>query len=86
MAGLPLLATEAARSGITGPAEDQAAATAQFVAAGKDRTHTPVAMGFSSLGFKVSGQDTHGAVFLMEHVGLTKGGGPPRHLHHEQEE
>jgi quercetin dioxygenase-like cupin family protein len=43
-------------------------------------------MGFSTLGFKVSGEDTHGAVFLMEHVGLTKGGGPPRHLHYDQEE
>jgi quercetin dioxygenase-like cupin family protein len=91
MVGLPLLATGAARNGITGleqgEAPGQAAlATAQFVAAGEDRTHTPVAMGFSSLGFKVSGQETHGAVFLMEHVGLAKGGGPPLHIHLEQEE
>jgi quercetin dioxygenase-like cupin family protein len=91
MAGLPLLATAAGRSGATEPGRAQeqgqaAVATAQFVGAGEDRTHTPVAMGFSSLGFKVSGQETHGAVFLMEHVGLTKGGGPLRHLHHGQEE
>jgi quercetin dioxygenase-like cupin family protein len=85
MATLPLLTMQAtggegAESGQVVPGK------AQFVAAGEDRTHTPVAMGFSSLGFKVSGQDTHGALFLMEHVGLTKGGGPPRHLHYEQEE
>jgi quercetin dioxygenase-like cupin family protein len=59
---------------------------AQFVGAGKDRASTPVAMGFSSLGFKVSGQQTNGGLFIMEHVGLVKGGGPPRHLHFEQEE
>jgi quercetin dioxygenase-like cupin family protein len=59
---------------------------ARYVAAGEDLTNRPVTMGYSSLGFKVSGQDTHGALFMMEHVGLTKGGGPPRHLHYEQEE
>src|SRR5579862_4829584 len=93
MAGLPLLATTTARSAITIPGQGAelgqaavATATAQFVAAGEDRTHTPVAMGFSSLGFKVSGQDTRGSLLLMEHVGLAKGGGPPRHLHYEQDE
>jgi quercetin dioxygenase-like cupin family protein len=59
---------------------------AQFVAADQDRTATPVVMGYSSLSFKVSGQQTNGGLFIMEHVGLTKGGGPPRHLHYEQEE
>jgi quercetin dioxygenase-like cupin family protein len=58
----------------------------QVVAAGQDRTGTPVAMGFSTLDFKVSGQQTNGGLFIMEHVGLGKGGGPVRHLHHEQEE
>jgi quercetin dioxygenase-like cupin family protein len=85
MAALPLLTLEA--TGVRGTEQVQAAqGGAQFVAAGEDRTHTPVKMGFSTLGFKVSGEDTHGAVFLMEHVGLTKGGGPPRHLHYDQEE
>jgi quercetin dioxygenase-like cupin family protein len=85
ISALPLLTMQA--TGGEGAERGQVAPDkAQFVAAGEDRTHTPVAMGFSSLGFKVSGQDTHGALFLMEHVGLTKGGGPPRHLHYEQEE
>ena len=70
-----------------GMGQTQAAtAKAEFVAAGKDRSGTPVAMGFSSLGYKVAGEQTSGGLFVMEHVGLAKGGGPPRHLHHEQEE
>lgn len=69
------LAQEAAHSG-----------KAEFVGNGKDRRDAPVAMGFSSLGGKVSGEQTHGGLFLMEHSGLEKGGGPPRHLHYAQEE
>jgi quercetin dioxygenase-like cupin family protein len=85
IAGFPLLTMQAA--GVNAIERDQIApGKAQFVAAGEDRTHTPVTMGYSSLGFKVSGHDTQGGLFLMEHVGLTKGGGPPRHLHYEQEE
>ena len=63
-----------------------AAPKAQFVGNGKDRAGTPVAMGFSSLTFKVAGQQSNGGLFLMEHVGIAKGGGPPRHIHHEQDE
>jgi quercetin dioxygenase-like cupin family protein len=85
MAAIPLLTMQAA--GAVGTEQVQPAqGGAQFVAAGEDRSHTPVKMGYSSLGFKVSGQETHGGLFLMEHVGLAKGGGPPRHLHYEQEE
>lgn len=91
IAAFPLLATQATGTASVkldgqGSMVQVSQAAAQFVAAGQDRMHTPVAMGFSSLGFKVSGQDTHGALLLMEHVGLGKGGGPPRHLHYEQEE
>jgi quercetin dioxygenase-like cupin family protein len=85
IAAFPLLAMKPEDEKGTGNVQ-MAQGGAQFVAAGEDRTHMPVTMGYSSLGFKVSGQDTHGALFLMEHVGLTKGGGPPRHVHHEQEE
>ena len=86
MAGLPFLTAATAGSATTATGQEQGAVAAQFVAAGEDRTHTPVAMGFSSLGFKVSGEDTRGSLLLMEHVGLAKGGGPPRHLHYEQDE
>jgi len=83
---IPLVALPGLPAALYGQQAHDAQGKAEFVAAGKDRTGSPIAMGFSSLGFKVSGQQTDGRVFLMEHVGLAKGGGPPRHLHYEQEE
>ncbi|MGH9742727.1 MAG: cupin domain-containing protein [Candidatus Acidiferrum sp.] len=83
---IPFLAVPGALAVPKSPQTEAPLGKAQFIAAGQDRTHAPVVMGFSSLGFKVSGQETHGGLFIMEHVGLAKGGGPPRHLHHEQEE
>jgi mannose-6-phosphate isomerase-like protein (cupin superfamily) len=41
--------------------------------------------GANEISYKVSGQDTQGGLFLFEQVSLRKGG-PPRHLHHSQEE
>lgn len=41
--------------------------------------------GANQITYKVSGQDTQGGLFLFEQVSLRKGG-PPRHLHHRQEE
>ena len=35
--------------------------------------------------YKIATQDTHGGLFLLEQVSMRKGG-PPRHLHHAQEE
>src|SRR5579863_6282948 len=86
LGAIPLVALPAAAVVLAGAQERNAPGKAEFVAAGKDRAGAPVAMGFSSLGFKVSGQQTDGRVFLMEHVGLAKGGGPPRHFHYEQDE
>jgi quercetin dioxygenase-like cupin family protein len=86
LGAVPIAALPGVRPALNLPQERDPSARTEFVAAGKDRAGTPVAMGFSSLGFKVAGQQTDGRVFLMEHVGLTKGGGPPRHLHYEQEE
>lgn len=83
---IPLAALPGAAVTVETPQERNPPGKAEFVAAGKDRAGAPVAMGFSSLGFKVSGQQTDGRVFLMEHVGLAKGGGPPRHFHYEQDE
>jgi quercetin dioxygenase-like cupin family protein len=83
---MPFFALPGARESLERPGEQSATGKAEFVAAGKDRSGTPVAMGFSSLGYKVAGEQTNGGLFVMEHVGLVKGGGPPRHLHYEQEE
>jgi quercetin dioxygenase-like cupin family protein len=41
--------------------------------------------GANQIAYKVSGQDTKGGLFIFEQVSLRKGG-PPRHLHHSQEE
>ncbi|MCB8986765.1 MAG: cupin domain-containing protein [Ardenticatenaceae bacterium] len=42
-------------------------------------------LGGLSIDFKLSGRDTDGGLFLLEHTDHHKGG-PPRHFHHEQEE
>src|SRR5205085_4580681 len=41
--------------------------------------------GANQIAYKVSSRDTNGGLFLFEQVSLRKGG-PPRHLHHGQEE
>jgi mannose-6-phosphate isomerase-like protein (cupin superfamily) len=41
--------------------------------------------GANQIAYKVSSRDTKGGLFLFEQVSLRKGG-PPRHLHHNQEE
>ena len=41
--------------------------------------------GANQIAYKVSGQDTNGGLFIFEQMSLRKGG-PPRHLHHRQEE
>jgi len=55
------------------------------VAAGADRFGHPHSMGFSSILFKVSGTETGGRLFIIEHTHLMPGG-PPLHLHLNQEE
>jgi mannose-6-phosphate isomerase-like protein (cupin superfamily) len=58
-----------------------------FVASGADRfgEHHKGPRADSHLDFKVGTQDTNGGLFLLEHTKMTRGG-PPRHLHYEQEE
>ncbi len=56
------------------------------VGAGNDRFGRPHTLGFSSsLLFKVAGSDTNGGLFIIEHAHLQPGG-PPLHLHFNQEE
>lgn len=61
-----------------------AAKEAHIVPSGQDsrgETHT----GFGGLRFKVSPQETGGNLLVIEHNNMVSGG-PPLHLHHEQEE
>jgi mannose-6-phosphate isomerase-like protein (cupin superfamily) len=55
------------------------------VPAGTDRERKKHAIGVSSTTYKVLTQDTYGALFVMEHSNQKKGG-PPRHLHHNEDE
>ena len=63
----------------------EAPAKGTFVLAGEDRfaKSRPIPTGSST--FKVSGQDSQGGLFVMEHSNQKKGG-PPRHLHHNEDE
>ncbi len=63
------------------------AQTVQLVKAGEDRTGHPhkAARADSHLDFKVLTRETNGAMFVMENRNMIRGG-PPRHVHFEQEE
>jgi mannose-6-phosphate isomerase-like protein (cupin superfamily) len=58
-----------------------------FVPAGKDRfgNHERKIWGLIPLATKLSAQDTGGALYVFEHRQMAKGG-PPRHVHHDQDE
>jgi len=55
------------------------------VGAGEDRFGSARSLGFSSLAFKVGSAETGGGLFVIEHTHLVPGG-PPLHLHLNQEE
>ena len=79
------LATAGLHELFTSHAEAQTAATLHVVGAGEDRFGEARSLGFSSMLFKVATGDTGGRLFLMEHRHLMRGG-PPLHLHLDQEE
>jgi quercetin dioxygenase-like cupin family protein len=55
------------------------------VAHGEDRLGEHHTIGVSTTAFKLLTQDTGGCLFIMEHTSSKKGG-PPRHLHHNEDE
>jgi quercetin dioxygenase-like cupin family protein len=55
------------------------------VHADEDRFSEPIAMGFSTMLFKVGSNETAGGLFIIEHKNLLNAG-PPLHLHVAQEE
>ncbi|TFH37423.1 MAG: cupin domain-containing protein [Anaerolineales bacterium] len=59
--------------------------TAVFIPEGGDRFSTERGMGITSLRYKVVQEETNGRLFVIEQTMHAKGG-PPRHLHLEQEE
>lgn len=57
-----------------------------YVPSGKDRHKEELKIwGVVPLQVKISTEDSKGALFVFEHSNM-KGGGPPRHVHHEQDE
>ncbi len=66
---------------------DSIASKGIHVPAGTDRNKQNQLMiwGLIPLAIKVSTQDTGGGLFLFQHKDMGKGG-PPRHVHHEQDE
>ena len=66
---------------------DDKDSTVHLVEAGADSTGQPhkAARANSHLDFKVLTRESSGALFIMENRNMVRGG-PPRHLHYEQEE
>ena len=66
---------------------DEKDSTVHLVEAGTDRTGQPhkVARANTHLASKVLTRETNGALFIMENRNMVRGG-PPRHIHYEQEE
>ncbi len=58
---------------------------AVFVGEGADRHGVERGLGITRLRYKVGSADTKGQLFVIEQTMLAKGG-PPRHVHFEQEE
>jgi quercetin dioxygenase-like cupin family protein len=58
------------------------------VAVGTDRfqENSHKIWGLIPLACKVSGADTAGALYVFEHRDMRQKGGPPRHVHHDQDE
>ena len=63
----------------------QPSSATHLVPSGTDRLGEHHSLGFSNIAFKVSGAETGGELFFMEHSNLTKGG-PYRHVHPAQDE
>ena len=82
-----LSAATTALSALALPARLRAVAqsTGIKVPAGQDRFGKARQIGVSSTTFKIAAADTAGGLFVIEQANTVKGG-PPRHLHHDQDE
>jgi mannose-6-phosphate isomerase-like protein (cupin superfamily) len=59
---------------------------AVHVADGEDRLGEQHTIGVSTTSLKVLTRDTGGDMFIIQHANLKKKGGPPRHVHHNEDE
>jgi len=58
---------------------------ALFVGGEKDRHGADRGLGITALRYKVATTDTNGQLFVIEQTMLARGG-PPKHVHFEQDE
>ncbi len=65
--------------------DDSIRPSALYVPAGQDRFGEHRGLGVSAIEFKVTPQDNSGGLLILENVFHAQGG-PPRHLHYEQDE
>ena len=70
---------------LVGQSNAPASAKGIHVSRGEDRLGEHHTIGVSTTAFKVLTKDSRGGVFVMEHTSPKKGG-PPRHLHHNEDE
>src|SRR5215469_15574244 len=70
---------------LIGQSNAPASAKAVRLSRGEDRLGEHHAIGVSTTDFKVLTKDSRGGLFVMEHTSPKKGG-PPRHLHHNEDE
>jgi len=82
------VASGAALAAGTAGAAEEAGSTLKHgvhVPAGRDRSLQPLRLGTDRVDAKVSTKDSNGGLYAVEGVKVGKGG-PPRHVHHEQDE
>jgi quercetin dioxygenase-like cupin family protein len=65
--------------------DDSTPLSAFYVPAGQDRFGEHRGLGVSAIAFKVTPQDNSGDLLILENI-FHERGGPPRHLHYEQDE
>lgn len=65
--------------------DDSTRPSALYVPAGQDRFGEHRGLGVSAIEFKVTPQDNSGGLLILENVFHAQGG-PPRHLHYDQDE
>lgn len=70
---------------LIGQSNGPASARAVRVPRGDDRLGERHTIGVSTTAFKVLTKESRGGLFVMEHTSPKKGG-PPRHLHHNEDE
>jgi quercetin dioxygenase-like cupin family protein len=70
---------------LASPPSSPSSKEAHVVLSSEDRFGETHSRGYSRILFKNSTQEAGGSLFVIEHVNLT-GGGPPLHIHNEQEE